>query len=529
MIKLVLIVLISYCFALKIASASPTQSPDEQLIESAQNGDLAGVKAALAAGAKINTPKGPTALLTLDDPGRNPEKSESIARELLKSGADINAPGPDGKSFFQQAICGGSSFSFILTVIEDYKPDVHFVDEHHNGVVALAMQQGWPTDETLVEVKHPSQPSTFYYDNLLAARKLILLDAPVDAPNSDGITPLMTVAENGRADDTLDRHLDFARLLLAKGADPTRKDKHGKTAAEHALEQNNYAMLLLLDTGQKHQEQYTKVRKRDLEQRLSWAVGRAMEPPQKPESGEPLVDQVDAMAIITETLKESADPNALSSNGQTTIFGQTLGDPSYPSTTQIKLALVQFLLDHGADPNLRLPSGKIPLELVFNQPEFYALLKARGAKPDRQLQLTLSSSPTENDDIREAIFRHQIGPEVPGKQQRVQVYFLSVLDHASGKYIDPSPDFMKRFAKNKPRVAKESECTSSPYKGVRDKVTGEEGLIFQVGFIKWIAEDEVEVEGGYYEAGLSASGNTYHLRKKNGKWVVVKDVMNWIS
>lgn len=53
--------------------------------------------------------------------------------------------------------------------------------------------------------------------------------------------------------------------------------------------------------------------------------------------------------------------------------------------------------------------------------------------------------------------------------------------------------------------------------------------MFYVGEIKWVSEIEVEVAGGYYEANLSASGNTYYLKKKDGKWVVERDEMHWIS
>jgi hypothetical protein len=40
---------------------------------------------------------------------------------------------------------------------------------------------------------------------------------------------------------------------------------------------------------------------------------------------------------------------------------------------------------------------------------------------------------------------------------------------------------------------------------------------------------EAEVEGDYCEAGLSASGNSYYLKKEREKRVVTKDVMHWIS
>jgi len=229
-------------------------------------------------------------------------------------------------------------------------------------------------------------------------------------------------------------------------------------------------------------------------------------------------------------LKTGVDPNALSLDGQTTIFGQTLGGNfAEPFSADPSIPVMKLLLEHGADPNRRLPNGKTPLEIGFDQPQLFALLESYGAKPDQVLQRTLAASPADNDAIREAIFRHQMPHNASGLQQAARVCFLEVLDRTSGHYVDPSPALMKRFANNTPRVAGRSACTASADKGVRDKKTGEQGLIFTVGFIKWVSNDEVEVDGGYYEASLSASGNTYYLRKINGKWIVVKDVMNWIS
>ena len=53
--------------------------------------------------------------------------------------------------------------------------------------------------------------------------------------------------------------------------------------------------------------------------------------------------------------------------------------------------------------------------------------------------------------------------------------------------------------------------------------------IFRVGSIEWKSDIEVEVGGGYYASGWGASGNTYTLKKVNGKWQVINDTMNWIS
>jgi hypothetical protein len=64
---------------------------------------------------------------------------------------------------------------------------------------------------------------------------------------------------------------------------------------------------------------------------------------------------------------------------------------------------------------------------------------------------------------------------------------------------------------------------------VRDKKTGEEGLLFHVSKVVWKSDTEVEVKGGYYERGLSSSANTYTVKKENGKWKVKNDHMDIIS
>jgi hypothetical protein len=128
------------------------------------------------------------------------------------------------------------------------------------------------------------------------------------------------------------------------------------------------------------------------------------------------------------------------------------------------------------------------------------------------------------DDIREAVFRYQFQHNASGQQKQAGVYCLSV-----GEKTDPSDELIKRFAENKPPVHKISECTVGPFDGVVDQRTHTRGLVFRVGAITWISETEVEATGGYYEGGLSSSGNTYTVRKRLGKWTVTKDKMNWIS
>jgi hypothetical protein len=88
---------------------------------------------------------------------------------------------------------------------------------------------------------------------------------------------------------------------------------------------------------------------------------------------------------------------------------------------------------------------------------------------------------------------------------------------------------MRRFAGFKPPVRKASECSTDAYKGVVEKTTGKHGLVFRVKSIKWISQTAAEVAGGYYEDGLSASGDSYTVTRTKGRWRVSKAWMNWLS
>ena len=55
------------------------------------------------------------------------------------------------------------------------------------------------------------------------------------------------------------------------------------------------------------------------------------------------------------------------------------------------------------------------------------------------------------------------------------------------------------------------------------------GLIFEVRTIKRVSEDEVKVEGGYYENGTSSSGEAYTVKREGSKWVVKSSEGLWIS
>jgi hypothetical protein len=155
-----------------------------------------------------------------------------------------------------------------------------------------------------------------------------------------------------------------------------------------------------------------------------------------------------------------------------------------------------------------------------------------GCSMDESDLFNESSQVSVEDSIREAVFRHQFEHNASGQQQTAQIYFIYVmtLDDSTGYWKNgyPGDALLNQFTYNVPPIRLFSECKYA-ISGVFDKESGERGLLFQVGEIKWNADDQVQVEGGYYEAGLSASGNTYYLKYIDGQWTVIRDVMHWIS
>ena len=162
--------------------------------------------------------------------------------------------------------------------------------------------------------------------------------------------------------------------------------------------------------------------------------------------------------------------------------------------------------------------------VAFTASVFVAFAVACVAQTPQQSRSSRSQNHvTEEQNIREAVFRYLFIHNASGHQDKPHYYCLSV---AGG---DPTDELMRRFKSHNPPVRKASQCNSDPYKGVFDKSTGKRALMFEADSVKWTSEMSVEVEGGYYEDGLSASGNTYRVVKRNGAWKVTQEKMKWLS
>lgn len=137
------------------------------------------------------------------------------------------------------------------------------------------------------------------------------------------------------------------------------------------------------------------------------------------------------------------------------------------------------------------------------------------------------------DDIREAVFRYQFTHNGSALRQKAEVYFLSFGEQDQ----EPDEEFLKRFARHEPPVKPASHAkalrgrkgTPAPFSNIVDKQTGKVGLIFYLRSIRWLSEDQVQVDGGYHEGPLSATSNRYTVVRENGAWVVLQDQVISVS
>ena len=140
---------------------------------------------------------------------------------------------------------------------------------------------------------------------------------------------------------------------------------------------------------------------------------------------------------------------------------------------------------------------------------------------------TSSDRASEELNILASVFRYQF--EHNGAAYlHPDRYFLS-LSEAKDPPKDPSPELLARFKGADPPVEPLSAADTNMWFGVHLKGKKGRGVLLRLTEIRWIDDDTVEVDGGYHESSLNASGNTYRAERRNGEWTVVKDTMHWIS
>jgi hypothetical protein len=133
--------------------------------------------------------------------------------------------------------------------------------------------------------------------------------------------------------------------------------------------------------------------------------------------------------------------------------------------------------------------------------------------------LTDTDREAQEDAIREAVFRYLFDHNASELQSRAHAYCLGI--RVGDKTIDPSNQFIRRFAHHTPAVRKASGCGWKEVKIVESRHE-KPALIFYVGPIKWVSDAEVDIDGGYDEANVSSAGCPYIVKQEKGAWSVIR-------
>lgn len=203
----------------------------------ARAGHLEMVDLLLARGAPIDARNlaGATALYFAAEGGRGP-----VARRLIERGADVNLTGPSGISPVAAAAYAGNDpiVAALLAHGADPKapddtgkpPIVYAAARARLDVVKRLLAQNidinarYRNDLTLLMWAAGPDEKVLEAHAVKVVEYLLDAEAHVDDRDARGRTALMIAAEGG--------HAEIAALLLARGADPSLKDKAGKRAAD---------------------------------------------------------------------------------------------------------------------------------------------------------------------------------------------------------------------------------------------------------------------------------------------------------
>ncbi len=279
------------------------------------NGNPAIVETLLAAGVDANEPlteHGDTALMMAARTG----DAETV-RMLLDAGADVDRRETwAGTTALTWAI--SEQHPGIVDMLVDAGADVDVRSKvvgvaNSRGVEGTVPADAEPDAEPVGYANGGFTPLAFAAreGQLAAARRLLEAGADIEAYAADGKTPLSLAIYNG--------HFELASYLVANGAEVNTADAEGFTPLFWAVDRRN----------------------------MEWSPGF------------PWVETTDPFPLIRELLEAGADPNAFINNtprsrrnfggSPRTLFATALMRAAYSGDP----ALVQLLLDYGADPFTR--------------------------------------------------------------------------------------------------------------------------------------------------------------------------------
>ena len=173
------------------------------------------------------------------------------ARELIDSGADVNARNPDGNTALVLAAAAGSLE--LTELLLKAGADVDTVNQHEwTALMAAAVKGHAAAVQALLDAGAKPEPDP-------KAGKVTALMLAVAGGNADVVKALLAAGGDANAwsngnnawslllEAALNAYPDVVNVLLAGGADVNAKDNDGKTALD--LTKNEGIRTLLLGAG----------------------------------------------------------------------------------------------------------------------------------------------------------------------------------------------------------------------------------------------------------------------------------------
>jgi hypothetical protein len=119
----------------------------------------------------------------------------------------------------------------------------------------------------------------------------------------------------------------------------------------------------------------------------------------------------------------------------------------------------------------------------------------------------------EEERIREVVLLERLA-----LRDTNRVVFVSFEDSARN-FIDPSDAVIARIRAAGIPARKASEAGRDGQTYVVDKASGEVGVIYYAGALRWLSDSKVEVIEGSTCASLCGGFTEFIMTKKDGKWI----------
>ncbi len=349
--------------------------------------------ALLDAGAKPSSPAALAQACRLND--------ATLIERLLALGADPNGPDPENGALpLGILLCHPEPDMAALDALLDASADVNGYDRRPIRPLRYAIANNTTPDIVRTLIEHGAGTTrgesgwgpiheAAWAGKIDMIELLIRNGAPVDEFTADGATPVVVAAENGQTDAVqvlLDagadpdatesgwtalmaaarkNHVDIVQRLLDANADDTRKGAPPdepqrttrRTAQEHAEAAGADAVAALLGrtSGQRYASLHKAVNADDLDAAARMLAAGADPNICADRLKLPVLHAARSLAMVERLVGAGADVDAADCNGETALmkFARRVHDDA--------LAMVGYLLDHGADFRVQVQSYRTAL------------------------------------------------------------------------------------------------------------------------------------------------------------------------